>query len=102
MPVSRKDLMFDMRRRDEAEGESRMIGSGRREGFFERDTSEEALPAEGKGAGTEDCCTGRGRLRPRNISADLRTCEKSCGGEKKLVKRWLLDMHPAWASLPWA
>lgn len=32
MPLSRKDLIFDMRRRDDAEGESRMMGSGRRTG----------------------------------------------------------------------
>lgn len=29
MPFSRKALMFDKRRREEADGESRMIGSGR-------------------------------------------------------------------------
>lgn len=45
MPSCRKDLMFDMRMRDEAEGDRRMMGSGReldlREGI-ER-------PAEGAG-----------------------------------------------------
>ena len=30
--------MFDMRRREEADGESKMIGSGRREAFLGRDT----------------------------------------------------------------
>jgi hypothetical protein len=30
MPDSRKDLIFDMRRSEEAEGESNMMGSGRR------------------------------------------------------------------------
>ena len=29
--------MFDMRRREDAEGESRMMGSGRRPGFLSRD-----------------------------------------------------------------
>lgn len=32
IPLSRKDLMFDIRRSDEAEGDKRMIGSGRRTG----------------------------------------------------------------------
>lgn len=31
-PPSRKDLMFDIRRREDAEGDRRMIGSGRRTG----------------------------------------------------------------------
>jgi hypothetical protein len=30
MPDSRKDLMFDMRRSEDADGESKMMGSGRR------------------------------------------------------------------------
>ena len=30
--------MFDMRRREEADGESRIIGSGRREAFLGRET----------------------------------------------------------------
>ena len=34
VPLSRNDLMFDMRRRDDADGERRMIGSGRREAAF--------------------------------------------------------------------
>jgi hypothetical protein len=33
-PLSIKDLMFDMRRREDAEGERRMMGSGRRTGAF--------------------------------------------------------------------
>jgi hypothetical protein len=39
-PPSRKDLMLDIRRSDEAEGDTRMIGSTRREddlGFIARD-----------------------------------------------------------------
>lgn len=50
-PSWRKDLMLDMRMRDEAEGERRIIGSGRREdagpgrpGFFVR-----GRPADGAG-----------------------------------------------------
>jgi hypothetical protein len=31
-PLSINDLMFDIRRRDEADGDRRMIGSGRRTG----------------------------------------------------------------------
>lgn len=76
MPDSRKDLMFDMRRREEAEGESRMIGSGRRAGFLGRETREVGFD-EGVGTVVE---LGRGRFRPRKISADLRTWEKSSGG----------------------
>lgn len=34
-PLSKKDLIFDMRRREEADGESRMMGSGRLTGPFE-------------------------------------------------------------------
>ena len=34
VPDSRKDLMLLMRRREEAEGESRIMGSGRRPGFL--------------------------------------------------------------------
>lgn len=33
-PLSMKDLIFDIRRREDAEGESRMMGSGRRAGAF--------------------------------------------------------------------
>jgi hypothetical protein len=36
MPVSRKGFALLRRRRDEAEGERRMMGSRRREGFFWR------------------------------------------------------------------
>ena len=78
--------MLDMRRREEADGESRMIGSGRREGFLGRETREEEddeeIPAVAVDVGTAAVETGwfgRGRLRARNISADFRTLEKSCG-----------------------
>lgn len=64
-PPSRKDLIFVMRKREEAEGERRMIGSGRR-GFFciERDW----LP--GTEAGICDDFL-------ENRDENLRTCEKS-------------------------
>lgn len=65
--------MLDIRRREEAEGESRIIGSGRREGFLGRETREVGFDDD-DGAVVE---LGRGRFRPRNISADLRTWEKS-------------------------
>ena len=78
--------MLESRIGEDADGESRMIGSGRRDeldpGFLARGS-----PAEGAGT------TGMGRLpgfapaayapvreerlRPRKISAVLRTCEKS-------------------------
>ena len=77
-PFSRKDLMFDMRRREEAEGESKMMGSGRREAFLGRETRlavwvgmPAAVAAVVVGA------PGRGRERERKTSADLRTWEKS-------------------------
>lgn len=38
VPESRKDFMLLMRRRDEAEGERRMMGSGRRPDFLDRFT----------------------------------------------------------------
>ena len=72
--------MLDMRSREEAEGESRMMGSGRRVGFLGRlarggweelavDVTEAAAP------GRED--GGAARERARKISADLRMWEKS-------------------------
>jgi len=76
-PSWRKDLMFDMRMREEAEGERRMIGSGRE--FDLRDDGIES-PAEGAGTIDELLTPGlapawapRLRLRSRNSSALLRT-----------------------------
>ena len=78
--------MFDIRRREEAEGERRMIGNERREedetgsnGFF----GIEPGPADGIGGLMPGFVLpggywlARDRLRPRNISAVLRTWEKS-------------------------
>ena len=72
--------MFDIRRRDDAEGESRMIGSGRRDGFLGRETIEEwdegaVDVAEGAAPGRDE--VGGARERARKISADLRMWEKS-------------------------
>jgi hypothetical protein len=83
MPSERKDLMFDIRRREEADGDRRMIGNERREevdetasnGFF----GIEPGPADGTGglipgfALPDAYWPGRDRLRPRKISAVLRT-----------------------------
>jgi len=69
--------MFDMRSREEAEGESRMMGSGRREGFLGCEAREEACV---EGWDAVEGAPGRGggaRARERKISADLRTWEKS-------------------------
>jgi hypothetical protein len=69
-PPSRKDLMLDMRSRDDAEGDRRMMGSGRR-GFWceARAGFEEMLFVEDGGA-EEGFFDMRG-------AASLRTWEKS-------------------------
>lgn len=66
--------MLDMRRRAEAEGETRIMGSGRRVG----------LVVMGRGRGTLDgVWWARGSLESgrclMNVAADFRTCEKSYG-----------------------
>ena len=73
--------MLDMRRREEAEGESRIMGSGRREGFFGCEAMEgcvEGAVEEGAVGRWEE--GGGARERARKISADLRMWEKSWGG----------------------
>lgn len=82
-PSPRKDLTFDMRIRDDADGERRMIGSGRDEPFFE-----DGGPSPAEGVGRSADLLGAAfvapvvvparLLRPRKVSALLRTCEKSC------------------------
>ena len=92
MPSSRNDLIFDIRIRDDADGERRMMGSGRRvdaegavavpgmPGFFGNER-----PADGAGMGgclllgltPGGSWPVRERLRPRKSSAVLRTWEKS-------------------------
>lgn len=72
--------MFDIRRRLEAEGERRMIGSDR----LELTADERGF--DGAGAGRDGifvfdwpgrACDGSLLRRPRKVSACLRTCEKS-------------------------
>lgn len=61
--------MLDMRRRDEAEGETRMMGSGRRFPFLSREAREVVVVVEGVVVGF---------LRSlKNVSEYLRTWEKS-------------------------
>lgn len=79
VPVSRKDLMLEVRRSEEAEGERRMIGSGR-ERFLREETRGPLLLSvvdDTVEAEMVEGALGRGRLRPRNISAVLRIYEKS-------------------------
>lgn len=65
-PDSRKGFMFDMRRREEAEGERRMMGSGRREDFLGWDGrlggTEEGV-IEGRAEVAEAAVGGFGRAR---------------------------------------
>lgn len=58
--MSRKDLIFDIRNNEDADGERRMIGSRRRVGFFWREETRGAC--EGAGVGREW----------RNVAAILR------------------------------
>ena len=70
--------MLDMRRREEADGERRMIGSGRRVGtlgFMARDWLLALLPAEA-------CC-----FLAVNVVASLRTCEKSFVTKLSVIHR---------------
>jgi hypothetical protein len=80
-PLSRKDLMFVMRRSEDAEGESRMMGNGRVED--EREVGIGALRGA-RGVGPFLLVP---RSRDRKGSASLRTCEKSWSsieGQKRL------------------
>ena len=67
-PFSRKDLMFDMRRSEDAEGESRMMGSGRLLGAAFGLCGRVVLFA-----GFAACA-----FLALNGAASLRTWEKSC------------------------
>ena len=70
MPDSRKDLMLDIRKREEAEGETRMMGSGRREDFLSREAREAVV--------FWVIAAGLSFLRSlEKVSTYLRTCEKS-------------------------
>jgi hypothetical protein len=66
-PLSRNDLILDIRSREEAEGERRMIGSGRRTGAFELIGS--VVPFDAAGFELLDVL---------NCTANFRTYEKSC------------------------
>lgn len=78
-----------MRSREEAEGDTRMMGLGRREEDEAEDVPEGVavgsngffgmLPGPGVGVGLPpfDNAAARLLLRPRNSSAVLRICEKS-------------------------
>lgn len=75
--------MFDMRSNDEAEGERMTIG----ETLLWREEPViglgiETVPGSGFAPGFPGCCPLR-LLRPKNVSASLRTWEKSCLRENK-------------------
>lgn len=80
VPESRKDLMLLMRSREEAEGESRMMGSGRRPGFLSLEARDVVVAVTGAAA--------VGFLRSlKNCSECLRIWEKSCVGENQYLLR---------------
>ena len=70
VPDSRKDLMLLMRKREEAEGERRIMGSGRRPGFLSLEARDAVVVVVGAMAD--------GFLRSlKNCSECLRISEKS-------------------------
>lgn len=76
VPASRKDLIFDILSRDDADGDSRIMGSGRRDGFLGSETRDDAFETVEGGAvvPVDDggWAPGRVRLRARKLSADFR------------------------------
>lgn len=79
VPDSRKDLILLMRSREEADGESRMMGSGRRPGFLSLEAREVVVVVVA-GAAAE------GFLRSlKNCSECLRMWEKSYVGENQYL-----------------
>ena len=64
--------MLLMRRREDAEGERRMMGSGRRPGFLSREASEVVCGADGAVLGFADFLRSL-----KKVSEYLRTWEKS-------------------------
>ncbi len=72
-PLSRKDLMFDIRRREDADGESRMMGSAR----LEEDTAGRDVREADEGWARGLAIGAALRCLPRKVSAALRTWEKS-------------------------
>lgn len=80
VPDSRKDLMLLMRSREEAEGESRMMGSGRRPGFLSLEARDVVVAVAGAAAA--------GFFRSlKNCSECLRIWEKSCVGDDQYLLR---------------
>lgn len=77
MPSWRKVLALEVRIREEAEGERRMIGSPLREGLGFRPPAVGAMGLAPLGFVPGGYWPGRVRLRPRKISAVFRTWEKS-------------------------
>ena len=80
VPDSRNDLMLLMRNREEAEGESKMMGSGRRPGFLSLEAMDVVLVVAGAAAD--------GFLRSlKNCSECLRIREKSCVAQNQYLTR---------------
>lgn len=83
--------MFDMRRREEALGDKRIMGSGRRAGFLGLLVRVEFEGVRVAVIDVDEGAPGReGRERERKVSAVLRTCEKSVG----LIPRSTLFLSP--------
>ena len=92
MPPSRNDLIFDMRRRDDAEGDSRMMGSDLLLLTF--DTAGfcacgiglvASVFADWEGPGLAPGAPLSDRL-PRKVSPCLRTCEKSYQSQSSITQ----------------
>lgn len=80
--------MFDMRMREEAEGERRIMGSGRELGLRDgmgRPAEGAGTIAEGLTPGLTPGWPGRSRLRSKKTAALLRTWEKSWKAKQRLV-----------------
>ena len=91
VPDSRKDLMLLIRNREEAEGESRIMGSGRRPGFLSLEAIDVAVVIAGAAA--------VGFLRSlKNCSECLRICEKSYArGSQHLLRARFSQRNLQWA-----
>ena len=73
VPDSRNDLILLMRRSEDAEGDSKMMGSGRRPDFLSREAREVVVVVEGAVLVRDDFLRSL-----KKVSEYLRTCEKSC------------------------
>ena len=65
--------MLLMRRSEDAEGDSKMMGSGRRPDFLSREAREVVVVVEGAVLVRDDFLRSL-----KKVSEYLRTCEKSC------------------------